>query len=107
MEIFRGDTFKFDFDATFQDGTKYTFKAGDTLKAGIKYDIKKSDYELYQKKTIEKDTETITFEFSHEEMMKVRVSNNSILEIELTDTSGRVSTLYQETIQIAGDVINE
>ena len=106
MKVYRGDTFKFDFSATLQDGTVHIFKIGDILKAGMKSDIKKSEYELYQKKELTEDTDIVTFEFSHTEMMKTRPGNR-ILEIELTDTTGRVSTLYQEEITIVGDIINE
>lgn len=107
MEIYRGDTFKFDFSATLQDGTIHTFETGDILKAGIKTSIRKNEYELYQKKQLIENADTVTFEFSHEETMKATPSSEAILEVELTDTAGRVSTLYQEEITIVGDVINE
>lgn len=109
MEIYRGDTFKFDFSATLEDGTIHTFEDGDILKAAIKTNIKNSDYVLYQKITIVEPTQTVTFEFTHEEMMRVPVTDNeeAILEVEFTDTAGRVSTIYQEEIEIVGDVINE
>ncbi len=106
MKIFRGDTFKFDFSATLEDGTVHTFQPGDILKAGLKVTCRDKEYQIYQKKELTEETDTVTFEFSHEEMMKVS-PNEKILEIELTDTAGRVATLYQEKITIVGDVINE
>lgn len=113
MEIFRGDTFKFDFSATLEGSTElHTFEVGDVLKAGIKEKIKNTDYLLYQEKTITAEAQEIPFEFSHEETMELPISSTgeslpAILEVELTNTAGVVSTLYQEEIEIAGDVINE
>ena len=106
MEIYRGDTFKFEFSATLEDGTVHTFQAGDTLKAGLKYNYKSTEYQVYQEKNIAEDTETVMFEFSHEEMMQL-TPGEEVLEVELTDTSGVVSTLYQEQITVVGDIINE
>ena len=106
MRIFRGDTFEFDFSATLEDRiTLHTFETGDVLKAGIKRKIQNTDYMLYQSKTIEENTDTVRFEFSHEEMMLVSIGE-AVLEVELT-SAGRVSTLYQEEIEIEGDVIDE
>ena len=107
MEIFRGDTFKFDFSATLEDGTVHTFETGDILKAGIKTNVRNTEYMVFQEKTIQESTQEVTFEFSHEEMMNVEIREDAVLEVELTDTAGRVSTLYQEQIEIVGDVINE
>ena len=107
MEIYRGDTSKFDFSATLQDGTVHTFKAGDILKAGIKTSLRNTDYVIYQEKVVSTDTQEVIFEFSHEEMLNAPISENAILEVELTDTAGRVSTPYQGEIMIVGDVINE
>ena len=107
MEIYRGDTFKFDFSATLEDGTAHTFEAGDILKAGIKTNIGNDEYVIFQEITINDSVTEVMFEFSHQEMLNAPISENAILEIELTDTAGRVSTLYQEEIEIVGDVINE
>lgn len=106
MQIYRGDTFKFEFSATLEDGTEHTFKEGDILKVGIKPRITNSEYQIYQKRQITEPTKTVLFEFSHEETMKMTIGEK-IMEIELTDTSGVVSTLYQEQIIVVGDVINE
>lgn len=106
MRIYRGDTFKFDFSAKFEDGSEYTFQIGDIVKAGIKLTVKNADYVIFQEKEIEETTEEITFEFSHDEMMGAPVKQ-AILEVELTNTEGVVSTLYQQPIEIVGDVINE
>ncbi len=106
MKIYRGDTFPFDFSATLEDGSSYTFKKGETLKVGIKNRIGNIDYLLYQKKEIEKDTQIVSFEFTHEEMKKI-CPGIKILELELTNLEGKVSTIYQKEIEIVGDVINE
>ncbi len=106
MKIYRGDTFKFDFSATLENGTVHTFRKGDILKAGLKVTCRDKEYQIYQKKEITEETDTVTFEFSHEEMLGV-TPGQRILEIEFTDTEGRVATLYQEEITIVGDVINE
>ena len=106
MKIFRGDTFKFDFSAYLENGTIHTFQAEDILKVGMKANTRSSEYILYQEKQITEQTDVVTFEFTHEEMIEATLGEK-LLEIELTDTSGRVSTLYQEEIIIVGDVINE
>ena len=107
MRIFRGDTFTFDFSANFNNGTPYIFQAGDVLKVGLKSKITNEEYLLYQEKVIEDDIQTVTFSFSHDETMDLPTKDSSILEVELTDTSGKVSTLYQNAIEIVGDVIDE
>lgn len=108
MQIYRGDTFKFDFSATLEGSTElHTFEEGDVLKAAIKGNVKSNNYILFQEKEIDVPTNEVTFEFSHQDMMTVPLKEEAILEVELTDTAGRVSTLYQEEIEIVGDVINE
>ena len=108
MQIYRGDTFKFDFSATLEGSTElHTFEEGDVLKVAIKSNIKDSNYILFHEKEILTPTTEVTFEFSHQEMITVPLKEEAILEVELTDTAGRVSTLYQEEIEIVGDVINE
>ena len=57
MEIYRGDTFKFDFSATLEDGTVHTFEVGDVLKAGIKTSIANENYAVFQEITIEEPTQ--------------------------------------------------
>jgi hypothetical protein len=106
MDIFRGDTFKFDFTANLEDGTAYEFQVGDTLKEGVKDKLSNSRYVLFKTINFEKPTETIPIVFSHEET-KRWCEGDKILEIELTDTQGNVYTLVQEKIKIVGDVINE
>lgn len=106
MEIYRGDTFKFDFTASLEDGTEYEFQKGDVLKIGIKEKLTNSRYSYYKKIKIEDAKKTIKFVFSHEETKKF-CEGDKILEIELTDNQGNVYTLNQEKITIVGDVINE
>ncbi len=106
MQIYRGDTFKFEFSATLEDGTEHTFQEGDILKVGLKTSMPNTEYQIYQKKQITEPTKIVLFEFSHEETMKMTIGTK-IMEIELTDTFGVVSTLYQEQIIVVGDVINE
>ena len=106
MEIFKGDTFKFDFGATLEDGTVYEFQQGDILKVGVKDRLSSSIYVLYKKIEIQEATEEIRVYFPAAEMEDVS-EGDKILEVELTDTSGNVSTLYQEKIKVKGVVINE
>lgn len=106
MNIFRGDTFKFDFTANLEDGTIYEFQKGDILKAGIKQKLSNSKCSLHKRIEIEEPTKTVRIVFSHEEMKKC-CEGEKILEVELTDTQGNVYTLTQEKIKIVGDVINE
>lgn len=106
MDIFRGDTFEFDFDAKFTDGETYIFKPGDTLKVGVKQKLSNTNYILFQKIDIEEETDTVTVIFSHEEMQKC-CKGDKILEVELTHKNGTVRTLYQNKITILEDVIDE
>lgn len=106
MRIYRGDTFKFDFSAKFEDGSDYTFQIGDTVKAGIKLTVKNTDYVVKKEMDIEEPTAEITFVFSHEDMLNAPIKE-AVLEVELTDGDGVVSTIYQQPIEIVGDVINE
>lgn len=105
MEIFRGDTLKFDFTATL-DKKPYSFKKGDVLKVGIKESLKRPKCGLLKRIDINEDTESVRICFSHEEMKKV-CEGDKILEVELTTTNKEVLTIYQEKIKIKGDVINE
>ena len=105
MEIYRGDTLKFDFTATLE-GAVYQFKIGDLLKVGIKDRLSSSKYVLYKEIKITEATETVPIIFSHEETKKCSLGEK-ILEVELTDIEGTVTTLYQEKIKVIGDVINE
>lgn len=106
MEIYRGDTFRFNVTASLEDGTEYEFQKGDILKIGIKEKLTNSRYSYYKKIVIEEAEKTIKFVFSHEETKKF-CEGNKILEVELTDNQGNVYTIIQETIKIVGDVINE
>jgi hypothetical protein len=106
MQTYRGDTFEFDFNAKSINGEAYIFKTGDSLKIGVKEKASNMKYVLFKKIDIKEDTETITISFSHEEMKKCNVGDK-ILEVELTDKEGNVRTLYQDTLTIMEDVINE
>lgn len=105
LTCYRGDTLKFDFIATLE-GENYPFKMGDTLKVGIKDKLTNSKYVAFKKFTVEEETEIVPVFFSHEETKKWSLGDK-ILEVELTDTDGIVTTLYQEKIKVMGDVINE
>lgn len=105
MDIFRGDTFKFDFTASLEDGTLYKFQPGDTLKVGIKERLTNPKCGVLKTIDIEEEAETIKIVFTHEETKKW-CEGNKILEVELTDTQGNVYTLSQEKITVKGDVIN-
>lgn len=108
MQIYRGDTFKFDFSATLEGSNElHTFEEGDILKAAIKSNVKDNNYILFQEKEIDVPTNEVTFEFTHTETIKIPLKKEAILEVELTNVSGKVSTLYQEEIEIVGDVIDE
>ena len=106
MKIFRGDTFKFNVKASLEDGTVYIFQPGDTVKVGIKEKLSNSKCGLYRKIDVNEATETLEVVFVHEEMKKC-CEGIKVLEVELTDTQGNVYTIYQDKIQIVGDVIDE
>jgi hypothetical protein len=106
MDIFRGDTFKFDFNATLEDGTSYEFQPGDILRVGIKGKISNTKCTILKTLKIEEATEIVNVVFPHEETKKW-CEGDKLLEVELTNTMGEVTTLYQGKIKIIGDVINE
>lgn len=106
MNIFRGDTFKFNVKASLQDGTVYKFQPGDIVKVGIKEKISNSKCGLYREIKVEEEAEKLQVIFSHEEMKRC-CEGTKLLEVELTDTQGNVYTIYQDKIQVVGDVINE
>jgi hypothetical protein len=106
MQIFRGDTFKFNFNATLEDGTSYIFQPGDILKVGIKEKISNTRCGLLKTIEIEEETDNLLIVFQHEETKKF-CEGDKLLEIELTDTDGNVTTLLQQKIKVIGDVINE
>jgi len=106
VETYRGDTFEFDFNASSINGEAYIFKAGDSLKVGVKEKASNIKYVLFKKIDIKEETDTIPIVFSHEEMKKCYVGDK-ILEIELTDKDGNVRTLYQDKLTILEDIINE
>lgn len=106
MELYRGDNLIFDFDTTLEDGTLYEFQKGDILKVGIKGKITNPKCALQKIIEIFEPTTTLTIEFTHEETKKW-CTGTKILEIELTDTNGRVYTLNQEELTVLGDVIND
>lgn len=106
MEHFRGDTFRFNFYATLEDGTNYVFQKGDIIKVGIKQKLANSKCFLYRKIVIEEPTSEIPITFTHEEMKRT-CEGDKLLEVEWTDKYGNVATLYQEKLTIVGDVINE
>lgn len=106
MNIFRGDTFKFDFNATLEDGTNYEFQPGYILRVGIKEKLSNSKCAVLKTITIEEPKEEVNIVFSHEETKKW-CEGEKMLEVELTNTMGEVTTLYQGKITVIGDVINE
>lgn len=106
MDIYRGDTFEFDFNAILDDGATYTFQEGDLLKIGVKQKVSNTNYILYREIEILEDTNVVTIIFDHEETKKL-CKGDKILEVELTNPLGRVTTLCQEKITVLEDVINE
>lgn len=107
LTCYRGDSLKFDFTATLEGEIYlYPFKMGDALKIGIKDNLTNSKYVAFKEIKIEEETEIVPVFFSHEETKKWSLGDK-ILEVELTDTDGIVTTLYQGKIKVIGDVINE
>jgi hypothetical protein len=105
MNLYRGDTFKFIFDATTEDGTAYIFQPGDVLKVGIKNKLTNSKCAFLKTINIEEEADNVLILFPHEETKKW-CEGDKLLEIELTDTEGNVTTLLQEKLKVMGDVIN-
>jgi hypothetical protein len=106
MEIYRGDDFDFEFSSILDDKTNYIFQPGDILKVAVKEKMSNSKYLLFKKIEIEKETDTVSIAFDHQQTKKCS-KGNKILEVELTNKDGRVITLYQEKLTILEDIINE
>ena len=106
MNIYRGDTFKFNFTAKLEDETPYKFQPGDLIKVGIKARLTNPRCAVLKPIIIEEEKDSVQVVFSHDETKKW-CEGDKILEVELTDTQGNVYTILQEKITIVGDVINE
>ena len=106
MKIYRGDTFKFDFNATLEDGTPYIFQVGDILRVGIKAKLTNPRCVLIKEIKIEEETDSVHVIFPSNETKKFCLGDK-LIEVELTDTLGNVTTLSQEKLTVIGDVINE
>lgn len=106
MQVFRGDTFKFDFTAEMEDGSLYEFKVGDVVKVGIKNKKTNPKCALYQRIEIAEPTNTLHIVFPHEEMKKC-CEGEKLIEVELTNVDGEVATLLQDKLTIVGDIIDE
>lgn len=106
-EIYRGDTFEFDFETeNVKTGEPYTFVTGSILKCAIKKNLKETtDYMAKKEIEVMEDTTIVSFCFDHEEMTNLK-PGEAILEIELT-IENKVYTLFQDKILIKGDAINE
>ena len=100
MNIYRGDTWSQ--TVTFDN---FALTAGDKVKIGVKRTIGIPDYTLYQEIDISDTVATeITFTFSADETAKI-TPGRYWFEIEITKNA-EVSTVLQEQIEIAGDVID-
>ena len=106
LQIFRGDTFEFDFNSKTADGSLYIFKVGDLLKVGVKEKLSNTRYLLYREVQIEEEAEEITVMFTPEETKRLS-PGDKMLEVELTDKEGKVRTLFQGKLTVKEDLINE
>lgn len=99
MTIYRGDTWSQ--TVLFDD---FTLTVGDKVKIGVKRTIGIPDYTLFQEIGITETASEITFTFSADEMAKI-TPGRYWFEIEITKNA-EVSTVYQEQIELMGDVID-
>lgn len=104
MEFFRGDTFRHDIGAKMKDGSLYLFLPGDVLRVGIKNKIANTRCIAYREIEVTEKTLTVTVEIPPNETKKWSLEPK-IIEAELTDTHGDVRTIYQDKIEMKGDVI--
>lgn len=104
MQFFRGDSFKYDIGAKMDDGSLYLFLPGDVLKVGIKNKLSNTRYVAFKEIEVTEKTTAVTVEFTPSETRKWSLEPK-ILEAELTDTHGDVRTIYQDKIEMKGDVI--
>ena len=76
----------------------------DILRVGIKNKVTNTKYVAYREIVVEEKTTKVTVEIPPEETKKWSLETK-ILEAELTDTYGDVRTIYQDKIEMKGDVI--
>jgi hypothetical protein len=100
----RGDTFKYDIGAKMDDGSLYLFLPGDVLRVGIKNKLTNSRYVAFKEIEVTEKKTAVTVEFPPSETKKWSLEPK-ILEAELTDTHVDVRTIYQDKIEMKGDVI--
>ena len=106
--LYRGDTFDFDVTAEYEKSkAPYIFEKDEILKMGLKVgDYEGAKYLLYKETKVNDTTDTVYFEFTPEETKKLSTGIR-ILEVQLTTSAGKVRTIYQENVEIKGDIIND
>ena len=100
---YRGDTLVFPFSLQNEEKKDINFEVGDILRFGAKESIYSDEYALYKEIVVQEETSEVQFEFETEETQKLK-PRNYIIELELT-RGNYVSTVYQESILIKGEVI--
>ena len=104
LSVYRGDDFYFDIGANYEDDSILEFNTGDIIRVGVKDKLTNSRYVLFKEIPIEQKTDTESVHFTGQETKKCS-EGEKILEVELTQTDGSVSTLYQDKLTLKGDVI--
>lgn len=106
----RGDTFEFCF--TVPEGV--IIEARSIVRVGVRSTEEGAEYSLFQEISVDSDTNEIYVVFPAEETAKLTPSDELelydaayILEVEVTSSTGIVTTSFQEEIEIVRDYVYE
>ena len=104
----RGDTFEFCFTAP--EGV--IIETNSTVRVGVRSTEEGAEYSLFQEFSVDSDTNEIYVVFPAEETAKLAPSDELelydaayILEVEVTSSTGIVTTSFQEEIEIVRDYV--
>ena len=106
----RGDTFEFCFTAP--EGV--IIEAGSKVRVGVRSTEEGAEYSLFDEISVDSDTNEIYCTFKAEDTAKMPPSDelelygaSYILEVEVTSSTGIVTTSFQEEIEIVRDYVYE
>ena len=108
ISVYRGDTFEFVFTAP----ENVTIEEGSSVKVGVRSTAENAEYSLLQEISVDSATNEIYCTFKAEDTAKIAPSDelellgeSYILEVEITSSSGVVTTSFQEEIEVKRDYV--
>ena len=103
-EYYRGDDIEFPFVLKDDNEQDIPFKKGDNITFGAKNNVYKNEYALYKEFVLDKDCSELRIEFTPEETRKLDITKY-LIELELI-RNGKTKTVFQQEIEIIGDVVD-